>query len=240
MSDIIDTLLPDRARRREEESNSIRAAVAKLNDLIVSLFSSLASKVNKLESEAESLKIEVAGKAEGPTNTVNLTGDQLNIQGRKDFKDWVVFGKGNDGAGNASRIFFTRPGGDPASSIGMNNNADLFIFNESGNFAGSKTAHLRIGTDNSSGGDVIFCSNTFVEMMRVRRSSRNVLIGTTTDVASAILNVQSTNKGFLPPRMTTAQMNAIVSPAEGLMVYVTDAAKGWYGYTGTAWQKLNA
>jgi hypothetical protein len=37
--------------------------------------------------------------------------------------------------------------------------------------------------------------------------------------ASAQVDVQSTTRGFLPPRMTTAQRNAIVAPAEGLMIY---------------------
>jgi hypothetical protein len=39
---------------------------------------------------------------------------------------------------------------------------------------------------------------------------------------SAILDVQSTDKGFLPPRMTLAQRNAISNPAEGLTVFCTD------------------
>jgi uncharacterized protein (TIGR02145 family) len=39
--------------------------------------------------------------------------------------------------------------------------------------------------------------------------------------ASAILDASSTNKGFLPPRMTTLQRDAISNPATGLMVYNT-------------------
>ncbi|MEK9603815.1 MAG: hypothetical protein VW127_05255 [Flavobacteriaceae bacterium] len=39
--------------------------------------------------------------------------------------------------------------------------------------------------------------------------------------ASAILQLNSTTQGFLPPRMTTAQINAISNPTEGLMVYNT-------------------
>lgn len=39
---------------------------------------------------------------------------------------------------------------------------------------------------------------------------------------SAMLDLKSTEKGFLPPRMTTAQRNAIESPAEGLVIYNTD------------------
>ena len=47
-------------------------------------------------------------------------------------------------------------------------------------------------------------------------------IGTTTPHASAALDIESTNKGFLPPRMTTAQRNAIANPAVGLSIYNID------------------
>ena len=45
--------------------------------------------------------------------------------------------------------------------------------------------------------------------------------GTDAD-GSAMLEVKSTDKGFLPPRMTEAEMNAIANPVEGLIVYCTD------------------
>jgi hypothetical protein len=67
----------------------------------------------------------------------------------------------------------------------------------------------------------------------------------TTVIASAVLEIESTTRGFLPPRMTGAQVEAITTPAEGLMVYATNAgvgditAKGWWGYNGTNWEKLN-
>ncbi len=60
-------------------------------------------------------------------------------------------------------------------------------------------------------------------------------IGTTTPHASAKLDVTSTDKGFLPPRMTNAQRTAISSPAAGLMVYQTDGTSGLYYYNGSAW-----
>lgn len=66
-------------------------------------------------------------------------------------------------------------------------------------------------------------------------------IGTTTPAASAMLDVTSTTKGFLPPRMTSTQMNAITAPAVGLMVYCTNCSpKGLYTSTGSVWEAAGA
>jgi len=51
--------------------------------------------------------------------------------------------------------------------------------------------------------------------------AQGVGIGTTNPNSSALLDITSTTKGLLMPRMTTAQRNAIVSPAEGLLIYNT-------------------
>ncbi len=64
----------------------------------------------------------------------------------------------------------------------------------------------------------------------------NVYIGAyNTGQASAVLTVNSTTKGFLPPRMTNAERTAIASPAVGLMVYCTDSVEGLYIYKSTGW-----
>jgi len=52
---------------------------------------------------------------------------------------------------------------------------------------------------------------------------------------SAILDVKSTTKGMLIPRLTATQKNAIVSPATGLLVYQTNSTPGFYYYSGSAW-----
>jgi hypothetical protein len=57
---------------------------------------------------------------------------------------------------------------------------------------------------------------------------------TTSVNASAILQVDSTTKGFLPPRMTTTERNAIATPATGLQVYNTTTNEN-NTYNGTAW-----
>ena len=72
----------------------------------------------------------------------------------------------------------------------------------------------------------------------------SVNIGTTSPNSSAKLQVDSTTQGFLPPRMTGTQANAIATPAEGLMVYITSiylptfSVKGWWGYNGTTWTQI--
>lgn len=60
--------------------------------------------------------------------------------------------------------------------------------------------------------------------------------GSTPDV-SAMLDVKSTQKGLLIPRMTTKQRTDIGTPATGLMVYDSDFKSFWY-YNGTAWTNL--
>ena len=60
-------------------------------------------------------------------------------------------------------------------------------------------------------------------------------MNTSAPLASAVLDLESTNKGFLPPRMTVEQMNAIDSPATGLVVYCTNCEPrpGPYHFNGT-------
>ena len=68
-------------------------------------------------------------------------------------------------------------------------------------------------------------------------------IGTPTPDASAKLDISSTSKGFLVPRMTSTQKAAISSPANGLLVYQTDGVIGFYVNSGTSaspsWLRIN-
>ena len=67
-------------------------------------------------------------------------------------------------------------------------------------------------------------------------NAQSVGINATGDApnGSAMLDVSSTSKGFLPPRMTTAQRNLIPTPVEGLVIYNTDE-KTLNIYNGTSW-----
>lgn len=63
-------------------------------------------------------------------------------------------------------------------------------------------------------------------------------IGTTTPESSSILDLSTTSKGMLIPRMTMVQKIAIANPATGLLIYQTDGAEGFWYYTGTTWVPL--
>jgi hypothetical protein len=74
-------------------------------------------------------------------------------------------------------------------------------------------------------------------LLAVVSSQAQVGIGTPAPAASAQLDVSSTTKGFLPPRMTQVQRDAI-TPVEGLMIYNTTSKKPNY-YTGYEWQNFD-
>ena len=67
----------------------------------------------------------------------------------------------------------------------------------------------------------------------------NLVVGGSTIDASSQLEVRSTTRGFLPPRMTTTQKNAIASPAAGLVVYDTTLNKLCVR-TATAWETITS
>jgi hypothetical protein len=82
----------------------------------------------------------------------------------------------------------------------------------------------------------------FAIFTTVAATAQSVGINTdgSTANASAILDVSSTTKGFMPPRMTYAQRNAIATPVAGLIVYCTDCATNGelHYYNGTNWVNM--
>lgn len=66
----------------------------------------------------------------------------------------------------------------------------------------------------------------------------NVGIGTEVPNASAILDLSSSSKGFLAPRMTTAQRDSISSPAQGLFIFNTTTDTLNY-FDGSSWNAIN-
>ena len=124
-----------------------------------------------------------------------------------------------NGGNDVSNTFDIRTG-DYTSSAFSSSSGNIRIY------SGDNT-----GTGGGGFGNLILQHNGTVKR-------GNVLIGTTTNVASAIVNVQSTTQGFLPPRMTTTQKNAIASPTAGLVVYDTTLNKLCV-YT-TTWETITS
>ena len=77
-----------------------------------------------------------------------------------------------------------------------------------------------------------------ITVTNINFANGNINIGTSTNLASAKLQVSSTTQGFLPPKMTTTQKNAITTPTAGLIVYDTTLNKLCV-YT-TAWETITS
>ena len=111
------------------------------------------------------------------------------------------------------------------------------------NFQNSTVGLYRSGSALRLGGFSgieFLASNTALSSQTVRMTlfdTGNLCIGNTLDVASARLIVNSTTQGFLPPRMTTTQRDAIASPAAGLVVY-QNTNNLLSLYNGTNWQNV--
>jgi predicted heme/steroid binding protein len=69
-------------------------------------------------------------------------------------------------------------------------------------------------------------------------SGAGIGLGTASVNTSALFQMDSTTKGFLPPRMTAAQRTAISTPAQGLIIYQTDGVIGLYIYSNSVWRSL--
>ncbi|AUC80349.1 hypothetical protein CW736_13615 [Nonlabens sp. MB-3u-79] len=63
-------------------------------------------------------------------------------------------------------------------------------------------------------------------------------INTTTPDPSSMLDIQSTDKGLLIPRMTLVERGNIPNPSQGLMVYQTDNTPGFYYFNGSTWNAI--
>jgi uncharacterized protein (TIGR02145 family) len=129
---------------------------------------------------------------------------------------------GNVGIGNSSPLEKLVVNGKIAAQFGSATMAAYRFGNGSEN-TGFSSPHARSVGVITDG----------VQRMLADASGR-VGITTSTPAASAQLEVSSTTRGFLPPRMNTAQRNAIASPAEGLMIYNTDE-KEINIFTGSSW-----
>ncbi len=80
---------------------------------------------------------------------------------------------------------------------------------------------------------LLFSASTYAQSVGINSD------GSTPD-PSAMLDVKSSTKGFLAPRMTAEQRGSIASPVAGLLVYQIDGETGYYEYNGSSWVRTTS
>ena len=97
----------------------------------------------------------------------------------------------------------------------------VYLQSQSGNFV----------FKNSGSSDLLVLNSTLANFLGT------IAFNNSSPSASACVDLTSTTKGFLPPRMTTTQKNAIATPATGLVVYDNTTNK-LCCYNGSTWNDL--
>ena len=159
-------------------------------------------------------------------------------------------GSSNTGIGVSALVANTT--GSSNTGIGVNagsylangsteNNAStnsVFIGYESRAYLSGQTNEIVIGHQAiGAGGNSVTLGNTGITKTVLQGS---VGLGTTNPNAYAILDVTSTSKAFVLPRMTTAQKLAgIVTPVQGMLVYDTTLGK-LSVYAGAGWETVTS
>jgi hypothetical protein len=168
------------------------------------------------------------------TGTMKVTGQVTSINAYPTVRAYSTSASENAGFlaqtnnGSGNNLQFIAFGSSAsfgfASNSGLGSSSSIILYGNNSTASGGTTViKLRPGGYDVGADALVAYQNS-------------VSIGTTNNpVASAVLDVVSTTKGFLPPRMTTTQKNAISSPAVGLIVYCTDMVEGLYVYKSGGW-----
>jgi hypothetical protein len=153
---------------------------------------------------------------------------------------------------NAQDVYIGRPARS-TSSFAISLDGSATSINGMGGIAktdatgGNLTLNGGVGLGAGTAGDVIIgtatpgTTGTTIQTLTQRwwvKSSTGTLANVSSPNASAATQIDSTTKGFLPPRMTTTQKNAIATPAAGLVIYDSTLNKLCV-YT-TSWQTITS
>ena len=79
----------------------------------------------------------------------------------------------------------------------------------------------------------------WVFMVHISQAQVSINTDASQPDASSMLDIKSSTRGLLVPRLTTVQRTAIATPADGLLVYDTDAKGFWYYSGGTGWIQIS-
>jgi hypothetical protein len=176
-------------------------------------------------------------------NTTTDAGFRLDVNGTARVQDLVHLSNASGGqirmwtsTANNSGIY-----GISSSATGIYGNAhiqfDLFVRSTGSGI--KKFGQSSLGNTNNI---CITNNNTSLEPIMITTTDSGavgIMKSNSTIPLSAALEIESTTKGFLPPRMTTAQKNAIGTPATGLVIYDTTLNKLCV-FTGVNWETVTS
>jgi hypothetical protein len=161
----------------------------------------------------------------------------------------IQFSNGSAFASDATNFFWD----DTNNRLGVGTNAPTATGHFKGSGSTSATTSLLVQnsggtqllkvTDDGAitlgaGNQGILSDNAFFSRYLISTGTLGNVFGDYTSfAASAIVQCDSTTRGFLPPRMTTTQKNAIASPAAGLVLYDSTTNK-LQCYNGSTWNDL--
>jgi len=120
-------------------------------------------------------------------------------------------------------------GGSGTLDITIDNTNVDNIYTTDGTLTGARTVTQNTNSLSFTGGDFSVDGDTF----NVNNTNNSVGIGVATPNSSAVLEIASTEKGFLFPRMTETQRGSLTG-VQGLMVYQTDGDEGIYIFKGNS------
>lgn len=193
----------------------------------------------------------VSSSGAATLNSLGVTGNAtvggtLGVTGNSSFTTFS-----SSGLGSPSSLAVTN-GATVGGTLGVSGSSSLSTLNTSGLATLNSASITNTGTLGTLSVLNTGTLNTLI-------TTQSATIGTTLDVgtttalvgstkiggtgsaaASSLLDVVSTTKGFLPPRMTTTQRDAISSPADGLTIFNTTLhAPNYYDSNATTWKSLS-
>ncbi len=194
----------------------------------------------------------------GPTGPRGFTGPQgiQGIQGPSGTSNNVFSSITVNNAGGTPGIFLnqTNPNNATWLRVGTGGNGAEYGVSGGSNqffdgtvlgdialkaFSGNHLTKMFIGAAFDGKANLVLSPDRTTEVIG-KLSAPELTVGTLTSTISAALDVNSTSKGFLPPRLTAIQKNAIVSPVAGLLLWCSDCgvSGALQVYNGSIWINL--